>query len=89
MFIHRDYHPGNTLWLGERLAAIVDWSSASFGPPGIDLSHMRANLAILFDVQTANVFLEAHRRVVGAGTGQTRTITRTGICESRSTSSRT
>lgn len=64
-FIHRDYHPGNTLWLGGRLSAIVDWTSASFGPPGIDLSHMRANLAILFDQEAADAFLAAYRRAVG------------------------
>jgi aminoglycoside phosphotransferase (APT) family kinase protein len=65
-FIHRDYHPGNTLWLGDRLSGIVDWTSASFGPPGIDLSHMRANLATLFDLDTADAFLAAYRRAVGA-----------------------
>jgi len=70
-FIHRDYHPGNILWLEGRISGIVDWTSASFGPPGVDLSHMRANLAMLFDLETADAFLEGHRAVAegrgGAG----------------------
>jgi len=47
-FIHRDYHPGNTLWVAGTLAAIVDWTTASWGPPSVDLAHMRANLAMSF-----------------------------------------
>ncbi len=44
-FIHRDYHPGNVLWDGARVAGVVDWSTAAWGPPGIDLARMRVNLA--------------------------------------------
>ena len=64
-FIHRDYHPGNTLWVSDRLAAIVDWTTASFGSPSVDVSHMRANLAMSFDSQTADAFLVVHREIVG------------------------
>ena len=43
-FIHRDYHPGNTLWTGGRLTGVVDWIGGSWGPPSVDLGHMRVNL---------------------------------------------
>jgi aminoglycoside phosphotransferase (APT) family kinase protein len=36
-FIHRDYHPGNTLWSRGRLVGVVDWTSGSWGPACIDL----------------------------------------------------
>jgi aminoglycoside phosphotransferase (APT) family kinase protein len=62
-FIHRDYHPGNTLWFDEHLTSIVDWTTASFGSPSVDLSHMRANLAMSFDLATADAFLVAHETV--------------------------
>jgi aminoglycoside phosphotransferase (APT) family kinase protein len=65
-FIHRDYHPGNVLWVGDRVSAVVDWTSASFGPLGVDLSHMRANLALLFDAGRADAFLAAYQATVGA-----------------------
>ena len=62
-FIHRDYHPGNTLWVEGRLTAIVDWTSASWGPPAVDVAHMRANLAMSFGVEAADEFLEDYRVV--------------------------
>lgn len=43
-FIHRDCHPGNVLWDGTRVTGVVDWSTAAWGPPGIDLARMRLNL---------------------------------------------
>ena len=61
-FIHRDYHPGNALWLDGRVAAVLDWTTASLGPPGIDVAHMRANLAMLFDQSMADAFLSAYQR---------------------------
>lgn len=41
--IHRDYHPHNTLWSRGRLRAVVDWTQASWGPPALDVAHMRWN----------------------------------------------
>ena len=45
IFIHRDWHPGNVLWDGERVTGVVDWATAARGPAGIDLARMRVNLA--------------------------------------------
>jgi aminoglycoside phosphotransferase (APT) family kinase protein len=42
--IHRDFHPGNLLWRRGRLTGVVDWASASVGPPSADIGHCRANL---------------------------------------------
>lgn len=36
-FVHRDYHPGNTLWSHGRLNGVVDWTTAARGPLEIDL----------------------------------------------------
>lgn len=64
-FIHRDYHPGNTLWIGERLTGIVDWSTGSWGPISVDLAHMRWNLALELGPQAPDRFLAAYRRATG------------------------
>jgi aminoglycoside phosphotransferase (APT) family kinase protein len=64
-FIHRDYHPGNTLWADDRLTAMVDWTTAEWGPIDIDLSHMRVNLAALFSLAAADRFLAEYGAVVG------------------------
>jgi len=59
--IHRDYHQDNTLWDGDRLTGIVDWTTGCSGPVGIDLAHMRLNLAWEFDLAAADAFLDAWR----------------------------
>jgi aminoglycoside phosphotransferase (APT) family kinase protein len=64
-FIHRDYHQGNTVWEAGRLSGIVDWTCGCSGPPGIDLAHMRINLAWEFDLGLADTFLQAWRDVAG------------------------
>jgi aminoglycoside phosphotransferase (APT) family kinase protein len=64
-FIHRDYHPGNTLWEGDRLVAVVDWLGGSWGPPSVDLGHMRLNLTWDLGVEAADRFLAAHRALTG------------------------
>ncbi|HUF83719.1 MAG TPA: phosphotransferase [Acidimicrobiia bacterium] len=64
-FIHRDYHPGNTLWSDGRLAGIVDWTAASVGSPAIDLAHMRLNLARDVGLEAADEFAAHHRRIAG------------------------
>jgi aminoglycoside phosphotransferase (APT) family kinase protein len=60
-FIHRDYHPENTLWSRERLTGVVDWTSASWGPAAVDTAHMRWNLAVSYGVDVAEEFLRRHR----------------------------
>jgi aminoglycoside phosphotransferase (APT) family kinase protein len=59
-FIHRDFHPGNTLWRNGHLTAVVDWTSAEFGPREVDLAHMRVNLALSFSIDVADAFLAAY-----------------------------
>jgi aminoglycoside phosphotransferase (APT) family kinase protein len=62
-FIHRDYHPGNTLWSRSRMTGVVDWTNASCGPVAIDLGHMRWNLAVDFGVEAADEFLGLYRQL--------------------------
>jgi aminoglycoside phosphotransferase (APT) family kinase protein len=64
-FIHRDYHPGNTLWTGGRLTGVVDWIGGSWGPPSVDLGHMRVNLTADLGLAVADRFLAAHRAQTG------------------------
>jgi aminoglycoside phosphotransferase (APT) family kinase protein len=64
-FIHRDFHPGQTVWSGDRLTGIVDWTTGSHGPYGIDLARMRINLAFEYDVDVATRFQAIYREVIG------------------------
>ena len=63
--IHRDYHPENTLWSRGRLTGVVDWTQASWGPPELDVAHMRWNLAADHGLQVADHFLSCYRATTG------------------------
>lgn len=63
--LHRDYHAWNTLWVGDRLTGVVDWSSASWGPPAADLAHLRADLATDISVASAVRARAAYRAAGG------------------------
>ena len=43
-FVHRDFNPGNVLWVRGRLSGLVDWQWACVGPRSIDPAHCRLNL---------------------------------------------
>lgn len=65
-FIHRDYHPTNVLWSGNKVSGVVDWVNACQGPAGIDIGHCRLNLAQLYDVAAADAFLTAYEKYAGS-----------------------
>jgi aminoglycoside phosphotransferase (APT) family kinase protein len=56
-FIHRDFHPGNTLWEGAALSGIVDWTTGSRGPAAVDLGHLRWNLVLDYGQRVADAVL--------------------------------
>jgi aminoglycoside phosphotransferase (APT) family kinase protein len=43
-FVHRDFNPGNVLWVRDRLSGLVDWQWACVGPRSIDPAHCLLNL---------------------------------------------
>jgi aminoglycoside phosphotransferase (APT) family kinase protein len=54
VFLHRDFHPGNLLWSDPTISGVVDWVDACVGPAGVDLGHLRVNLAVLENVSAAD-----------------------------------
>lgn len=64
-FIHRDYHPGNTLWVGGDLSGILDWQRGTWGPVAIDISHMRVNLARMGHPELADQYTTAYKAMTG------------------------
>ena len=59
-FLHRDYHPTNILWQGDRISGVVDWVNACRGPACVDLAHCRGNLGAMYDAEAADRFLDAY-----------------------------
>jgi aminoglycoside phosphotransferase (APT) family kinase protein len=64
-FIHRDFHPGNVLWLRGRVSGVVDWPNACRGPWGCDVAHCRANLISLSGPEAADGFLASYEALTG------------------------
>jgi Ser/Thr protein kinase RdoA (MazF antagonist) len=64
-FVHRDFHPGNVLWVRGRLSGVVDWANACAGPPGIDVATCRWNLAAWAGPEAADAFVAAYERRTG------------------------
>lgn len=65
-FIHRDYHPMNTLWQNENLSGVVDWVNACRGPVPFDLAWNRLNLMQMYGVEAANRLREHALEICGA-----------------------
>jgi aminoglycoside phosphotransferase (APT) family kinase protein len=65
VFVHRDFHPGNVLWSGAEVSAVIDWSSASVGAPEVDVGHCRVNLAVALGLDVADRFLAVYQERTG------------------------
>jgi aminoglycoside phosphotransferase (APT) family kinase protein len=62
---HGDYHPGNVLFVGERLTGVVDWSAATMAPAASDVAQCRTDLAIWAGGGAPDRFLAAYQRAAG------------------------
>jgi aminoglycoside phosphotransferase (APT) family kinase protein len=58
--VHIDYWPGNILWHGDRIAAIVDWEEAAYGDPAIDVAYCRMEMTLHGIGQVIDEFLHAY-----------------------------
>jgi len=63
--IHRDYHPTNVLWEGDKVSGIVDWPNACRGAANFDVAWCRLNLLYLYGVAAADRFLAAYESLAG------------------------
>jgi len=65
VFCHCDFHPGNTLYLGGRLAGVCDWASARMAPPLSDVGRCRAALCVWPGGEAADLFRDHYARMTG------------------------
>jgi aminoglycoside phosphotransferase (APT) family kinase protein len=57
VLVHGDYHPANTMWLGNTFVGYIDWDTAGVGDPGIDLGWSRLETALHYSEEAANQIL--------------------------------
>jgi aminoglycoside phosphotransferase (APT) family kinase protein len=58
---HYDFWSGNTLWAGDVLTGVVDWSGGGLGPPGFDVGWCRLDLYLLYGEHIAAWFLDSYQ----------------------------
>ena len=62
---HRDFWFGNTLWIGDRVTGIVDWSGACIGDPRGDVAYARLDVHLVLGADAAAQFQKAYERQRG------------------------
>jgi len=60
VLVHGDFHPGNVHWLRGRIAGVIDWETARWGPPASDVAYLYMDLALAACQQAAERFLERY-----------------------------
>lgn len=58
--LHGDYWPGNVIWSGGRIAAVIDWEDAAIGAPASDVACCRAELNALYGPDAMRLFTECY-----------------------------
>lgn len=63
--VHSDYWPGNILWQGGYISAVVDWEEAACGDPGYDVAYGYMNIHLLGLEDAAREFLDVYEGEAG------------------------
>lgn len=63
--LHGDLWPGNTLWQGAKLAAVIDWEDAALGDPLADVAVTRLELLSFHGPAIMQAFTDEYVRLSG------------------------
>jgi aminoglycoside phosphotransferase (APT) family kinase protein len=66
--LHADYFPGNIIWEGDAIAAVIDWESAAIGDPMADIATTRLDLRWAFGAGMAETFTHRYLTITGRST---------------------
>lgn len=64
--VHTDYWPGNILWVGDTISAVLDLEEAGTGDPAIDVAYCRMDIAIRGYEEAEATFLARYEAETGA-----------------------
>jgi aminoglycoside phosphotransferase (APT) family kinase protein len=59
--LHGDYWPGNILWKGSQLMAIIDWEDAAVGDPLADMANSRLEILWAFGLDAMQQFTQHYQ----------------------------
>ena len=66
--LHADYFPGNLVWDGDAISAVIDWESAALGDPMADIATTRLDLRWAFGAGFAELFTDRYLTMTGRST---------------------
>jgi aminoglycoside phosphotransferase (APT) family kinase protein len=66
--LHADYFPGNIVWEGDAIVAVIDWESAALGDPMADLATTRLDLRWAYGAEVAERFIDRYLTMTGRST---------------------
>ncbi len=64
--LHGDFWPGNILWRGDRIVAVIDWEDAAVGDPLADVATTRLDLWFAFGRPAMNAFTDHYLALTAA-----------------------
>lgn len=65
--LHGDLWPGNLMWQGGLMAAVIDWGTAALGPPLADVATTRLDMLWAYGRVAMTSFTERYTQLTGAG----------------------
>jgi aminoglycoside phosphotransferase (APT) family kinase protein len=66
VLVHGDFWPGNVLWQGGRLVAVIDWEAAAIGDPSADLACARVELLCQYGDEAMDHFTDRYLAIAQA-----------------------
>ncbi|MCQ3930158.1 MAG: phosphotransferase family protein [Chloroflexi bacterium] len=64
VLLHGDFWPGNLLWRGSQVMAIIDWEDARTGDPLADLANSRLEILWAFGVEAMLEFTQIYQSLI-------------------------
>ena len=64
VLLHGDFWPGNVLWQGNKLVAVIDWEDAKRGDPLVDLAISRLDLVWIFGIEAMHTFTHQYQSIM-------------------------
>lgn len=65
VFVHGDLWQGNTMWIDDGFAGLIDWDCAGVGSVGVDLGNLRCDAATLVGQFAAEQILDGWQETAG------------------------
>jgi len=65
VYVHHDFWPGNTLWVDEKLVAVVDWEGGCLADPALDVAYCALDIRLLGLPEAASHFVDEYRQLSG------------------------